>query len=148
MTSERIKKTTNFHDYAWRVLHNNGWQWLEDDQSDYTTFMLTILVTYKVNIYARVSMHNKHLQLDGHYGVLWLDAEYEYNDRPLSYTELDEMLYAIEQAEDNLIRIGMPFTEDYKFHSNDGRVRNRLASKNKTLRKKLNLEQQEIEDWE
>lgn len=147
--SKIVKKDDSAHSYMWRVFHDNGWQWVqEDSDEEYTTFMLTILVTYDVKIYARVSMHKNHLHLDGHYGVLWLDAEYEYHDRPLSYTELDEMIYAIQKAEENLVMIGIPFTADYKFHADTNRANERLTAKNKTLRNRLNLEQQENEDWE
>ena len=144
----RIMNNESARDYIWRALHDNGWQWINEDASDYSTFKMTILVTYNVYIYARVSMHSQHLSLDGHYGVLWLEAEYEYNDRPLSYTELDEMIYAIQKAEENLVNIGMPFTEDYKFHADTNRMNERLTARNKTTRKRLNLEQQENNDWE
>lgn len=134
-----------FHNYAWRTFADNGWAWNQKrsmEEDDYSVYEMTFLMTYKVTIYACVSMSPSHLSLDGHYGCLWLEAEYEY-DRPHSFGELNEMRAAIETAENNLLLIGIPFTPDYKFL---GKNRANKKRKNDAIRRRLNLEEQESKD--
>ncbi len=136
----------NFHGYSWNRFTHNGWKWEKEmslDQTDYDVFSMTFLVTYEVKVYACVSRVSGHLDLDGHYGVMWLEAEYEY-DRPHSKSELDEMVVGMSYAEDNLLLIGVPFVPDYKFISNE----TEKDIINTELRNKLNLEKQEEEDNE
>lgn len=133
------------HNYLWRTLHDNGWKWCMEERSDSkdrSTFTLTILVEYNVKIYARVAMNAEHLRVDGHYGVMWLDAEYEY-PMPIEYSEIEQMLYAIEKAEDNLLKIGVPFSNPC-FHGKN--VANKIR-RNDALRRKLNLDEVEEKDY-
>ena len=137
---------SKFHKYSWETLNHNGWQWEKKrsfDTDDYEVFSMTFLVMYDVKVYACVSTSRRHLDLDGHYGVLWLEAEYEY-DRPHSKCELDEMITGMALAETNLLLIGIPFTPDYKFIDNAD-TKMQLNAK---LREKLDLERQENEDFE
>ena len=133
-----------FNNYAWRTFADNGWEWNQKRsfEEDYDVYKMTFLMTYKVTIYACISMSSIHLCLDGHYGVLWLEAEYEY-DRPHSIGEIYEMRNAIEAAENNLLLIGIPFTPDHKFL---GKNKANKKRRNDALRRKLNLDEQEKVD--
>ena len=75
--------------------------------------------------------------------MLWLEAIYE-NERDgcLSYFDMKDMQSAIVYAEENLLRIGMPFTKDYRFKDDaDGEKKKR----NEELRQMYNLEELEKE---
>ena len=132
------------------ILCHNGWEWHHyntdwliqmDDCEDYDQYTLTVLgFMYHSTVRAVVSEHPKHLCIDGYYGILWLDvAKYE-NKPPYTETALKDMITAIEYAEDNLLKIGMPFTPDYKFHGRDKANKKR---RNDKLRKLYNLEELE-----
>ena len=133
-----------FGRYVLHSLCGNGWKWekalAEDDYEVYTLQVLSLM--YDVICYAYISVYEKHLKCDGHYGVLWLGVKHEYQDEneSLSESDLRDMLYAFEIAEENLIRCGVPFTPDYKFH---GRNKANMKRRNDTLRRKLGLEELE-----
>lgn len=135
-----------------RILGANGWDWRcyrndeysADENEEYECFTMWIHGGYKTLIRACVSEYPEHLCIDGHYGVLWLEAcEYE-NDPPHSENDLYDMIYAIEKAEENLLMIGMPFTPDYKFHGNRANRKRR----NDKLRRIYGLDEKEREDNE
>ena len=135
------------------ILSRNGWKWLsyESEYISTTTEYLQYAAeflgsSYSSTVVAIISGHPDHLNLDGHYGVLWLEAVYE-NEREgcLSYEDMEDMQQAIIYAEENLLRIGMPFTEDYRFHGND---KTGKAKQNKKLRESYNLEEIEKRDLE
>lgn len=134
---------------ALHILCRNGWKWhsllsdpLCEDNDEYFCYTNTFLGLYSTKIRACVSTHIKHLCIDGHYGVLWLEAvEYE-NDPPHSAHDLEDMLYAIELAEDHLLKIGMPFTADYEFR---GRNKANKKRRNDKLRRLYNLDELEKE---
>lgn len=137
------------------ILCHNGWEWHHyntdwlikmDDCEDYDQYTLKVLgFMYDSTVRAVVASHSKHLCIDGHYGILWLDvAKYE-NEPPYTETALKDMITAIEYAEDNLLKIGMPFTPDYEFH---GRNRANKKRRNDKLRKLYNLEELERRDNE
>lgn len=130
------------------ILSRNGWEWLSYEK-DYlsTTDNLT---QYKINILgdayastivALIADHPDHLQLDGHYGVMWLEAIYE-NDRNgcLSYEDMEDMQSAIVYAEENLLTIGMPFTPDYMFHGTNSEE---MKKRNGELRELYNMDELE-----
>lgn len=134
------------------ILGHNGWEWLvydndkisvTDDYCQYKAIFLGNL--YSSTVVAIVSAHPQDLSLDGHYGVLWLEAKYE-NDRNGCYSwgDMEDMMSAIENAEENLLMIGMPFTEDYEFH---GRNRANKKRRNDKLRRIYALTEKERNDW-
>ena len=135
------------------ILCHNGWKWLFYDKdklsvsttecSQYSAEFLGD--TYSSTVVAIVSEHTEHLGIDGHYGVLWLEAKYE-NDRNgcYSWDDMEDMMSAIENAEGNLLMIGMPFTEDYEFH---GRNRANMKRRNDKLRRLYGLAEKERNDW-
>lgn len=137
----------NFAIYALHHLCGNGWKWEHDHyEKELDTYTLTFLsLEYDVTCYARVSKYKKQLSLDGHYGVMWLEFEKEYKDQHNSESDLKDMLYGFELAEDNLLRCGVPFTPDYKFH---GKNRANMKRKNDAIRRKLRLAELEEKDGE
>lgn len=135
------------------ILGGNGWKWRHyntdeviqmDDTEDYFVYTMEFLGTYHTLVRAVVAEHSKHLCIDGHYGVLWLDAVKYECDPPYSENDLEDMLCALELAEENLLTIGMPFTPDYKFHGNAANRKRR----NDKLRKLYNLDELEKRDDE
>lgn len=135
------------------ILGGNGWKWRHyntdevikmDDTEDYFVYTMEFLGEYHTLVRAVVASHSKHLCVDGHYGVLWLDAVKYECDPPYSENDLEDMLCALELAEENLLTIGMPFTPDYRFHGNKANRKRR----NDKLRKLYNLEELEKMDDE
>lgn len=132
-----------------QIMTGNAWEWLCYDKDklseadEYTQYKATFLGrTYSSTIIAIISDLPDHLQLDGHYGVLWLEAIYEY-DRAHTYDELADMQSAISIAEQNLLTIGMPFTKDYGFHSKNAA---NMKRRNEKLRRLYNLDELEERD--
>ena len=141
-----MKGKLNFSSYMLHHLSGNGWEWKHDaDNDDYTTYVMTFLsIMYNVTCYAAVSEFSQNLSLDGHYGVLWLEFEYENNHHPATESDIKDMLYGFEIAENNLLNCGVPFTADYKFH---GKNRANMKRKNDALRRKLRLDELEERDY-
>ena len=130
----------------------NGWKWNQYDgwhEDDYEKYKATFLSTYAVEVQAVVSDCYKGMNLDGHLGVLWLEVT-DYPDccrdenNGYSFGDLEDMKYGIISAEENLVKLGVPFTPDYKFH---GRNKANLKRRNDATRKKLNMEHWEEEEW-
>lgn len=133
------------------ILSCNGWKWLcyEKDYisttDDYTQYAADFLGhMYSSTVVAIVATNPDHLDLNGHYGVIWLEAVYE-NERNgcLSYEDMEDMQSAIIIAEENLLRIGMPFCPDYKFHGKN--VANKKR-RNDKLRRLYNMAELEEKD--
>lgn len=134
------------------ILCGNGWEWHHyntdwliqmDDSEEYTQYTLKVLgYGYYTIVRAVVSEFSQHLCINGHYGVIWLDAAKYENNPPYEENALKDMIKAIERAEDNLIKIGMPFCPDYKFH---GRNKANKKRRNDKLRRLYDLERFEKE---
>ena len=135
------------------ILCQNGWKWhyhpndkimqlkgFNSMNDDYDLYTMSFLGNYKTKILACVSAHEKHLCNDGHYGVLWLEVVKYECKRPYCYSDLEDMMYALELAEDNLLRIGMPFVPDYDFHGEKAKDK---AEVNKALRIMYDLDAKE-----
>lgn len=136
--------TKYMHNYFWRVFHSNGWsiklakdfssQTREDEESLYE---ITLLEEYECTVTAHVVTDACQLNINGEYGVMWLNVRYEYQDEDgHCWRELEEMQGAIIDAEDNLLAIGIPFETNYVFH---GRNRANKKRKNDALIRKFNL---------
>lgn len=132
------------------ILERNGWKWLsyDDEKLSITTELTQYKADFLGNSYsstviAIISDRKKHLQFDGHFGVLWLEAIYE-NERNdcLSYDDMCDMQQAIIHAEENLLRIGMPFTPNYHFHGKN--IANKKR-RNDKLRREYDMEKLESE---
>lgn len=143
---------------ALHILCQNGWKWhhYPSDEvciakghtslanCDYELYTATFLGEYTSTVLACVSSHEKHLCNDGHYGVLWLEVfDYECG-KPYSYGDLEDMQFAIECAERNLLKIGMPFTKDYKFYCRD----EGMEQRNYELRELYHLDELEEKEME
>lgn len=131
-----------------KILGRNGWQFVRsgaketliDDYGAYKAVFLGRM--YESTVYAVISQYKKDLELDGHYGVLWLEAAYEYNHRTFTWNDLEDMEEAIKAAEENLLTIGMPFSKTYRFHGED---KERMERRNEEVRAIYNLDELEEE---
>lgn len=123
----------------WDTLNHNGWLIvIESDKPEfYDTYTMKFLLRYETLCFARVSTDRNGMDLDGHMGVLWIDAAYEYGS-PYTYESLSEMIEAIECAESNLLTIGVPFTAGYRFH---GEGVNEKQERNRKLREEWKLKE-------
>ena len=145
--------TKYINNYFWRVFHSNGWsvKYAEDFSSKNreeheSLYEITLLEEYEVTITAHVITDSYQLNINGEYGVMWLNAKYEYNNEEgYSWGELEEMQSAIIDAEDNLLAIGIPFEEKYEFH---GKNRANKKRRNDALIRKLDLKAKADHDWE
>ena len=131
------------------VLGKNGWQLLPPGSKetlieDYTAYKARFLgKNYFSTVYAIVSAYKKDLEIDGHYGVLWLEATYEYEQKSFTWGDLEDMEEAMRAAEENLLCIGMPFSKTYKFHGED---KLKMERRNEELRALYNLDELEEKD--
>lgn len=133
--------------YPLRIFCENAWDWSQDgDKDDYEdSFIYTaeFLGEYTTKIRAVVSADANHLwHHDGHYGVLWIEVESYECEPPYLDCNLKDMLHVIDMAEKNLLAIGMPFTPEYEFQSNQGNRKRR----NEKLRRIYGLEEKEKKD--
>ena len=141
--------TKYMHNYFWRVFHSNGWSHkfpadFDRDKEQEDLYEMTILEEYQCTVTAHVVTDARSLKINGEYGVMWINVEYEYNDEDgHSWSELNEMQDAIIDAEENLVKIGIPFESDYEFH---GKNRANLKRKNDALIRKLNLKEKAEHD--
>lgn len=143
-----IEKEPNFL----HMLGDNGWMWQTYKgwaDEDYYKYKSSFLNIYQTDVLAVVACSWRHIRVNGHYGVMWLEAV-GYPDcsrdenNGYSIGDLDDIRTGLILAEENLVRIGVPFTPDYKFH---GRNRANLKRRNDATRKKLNMEHWEEIAW-
>ena len=123
-----------------RLLGDNGWQWLsaESYEEDYAFYQATIYANgYFVRCLARVSDSHKGYRACGDYGVAWIECDIStYTSREyIGRDDAFEVLAAIDKAESNLLRCGVPFTKDYRFSKN----MYHKALRNNAIRKKLGI---------
>jgi len=150
MKKKRKPFVDYFHGFLY-LLSQNGWEWVAyDDETDYYKYVNTFLGTYSVKVRAVVFEHPGHLIVNGYFGVGWLEfVDYPdcTRDENIGYGfgDLADIIHGMELAEENLIRIGMPFVPDYKFH---GKNKANLKRRNDALRRKLNMERWEKEAME
>lgn len=146
---KRLEKEPNFL----HMLGDNGWMWQtykEWYDEDYYKYKCTFLNVYRTEVLAVVACAPHHLVTEGHYGVLWLEAV-GYPDccrdenNGYSFGDIQDILTCLEIAEENLVRIGVPFCPDYKFH---GRNKANLKRRNDATRKKLNMDHWEEIAWQ
>ncbi len=133
------------------ILCSNGWVWLccgedflsnTDELDQYKAEFLG--ASYSSTVVALVSRLPDHLKLDGHYGIMWLEAVYEIDrNNCYAYDDMEDMQCAIIKAEENLLKIGMPFTQDYCFHGKN--IANKKR-RNDKLRRLYKLAELEAED--
>lgn len=124
---EQYKVSQRFTDILWK----NGWKTSSLDD-DCEIFKLGITLDYDVDCYALVDNTKK---VSGEYGVYGIEVADPAGGTtpPIDWTRLEELLQAIECAEENLLVIGVPFISDYEFH---GAGKEEKADKNTELRRK------------
>lgn len=131
---------------ALTIMGRNGWEFISPGEKksildEGIQFKSTFLgKTYKSTIIAIVAQYKKDLDICGSYGVLWLEAAYEYKQPAYTWHDLEDMKECIIAAEENLLCIGMPFQKDYIFHGENVEEKMKV---NKTLRELYNLEELE-----
>ena len=126
-----------------RLLGENGWQWDSaksyDDGDGYSFYGARIDgFEYDVGCWARVSDGPAGYDTSGDYGVAWIECDLStYTIREyFGNNDALEIMYAIDHAETNLLKCGIPFTDGYRFH---GKNAHNKARRNVTLRRKLGL---------
>jgi hypothetical protein len=130
------------------ILGKNGWQLLppgskETSIEDFSAYKARFIgKNYFSTVYAIVSAYKRDLEADGHYGVLWLEASYEYKQPVFTWDDLADLEEAIRAAEENLLTIGMPFSKTYRFHGED---KLKMERRNEELRRLYNLDELEEE---
>lgn len=128
-----------------RLLGENGWQWSSEKSydDDYSFYEARILGSgYDVGCWARVSDGYKGYKACGDYGVAWIECDvstYTTADY-LDWNDAQEIMYAIDHAESNLLQCGIPFTAAYRFH---GKNTSNKVRRNAALRRKLGLKTKE-----
>lgn len=154
MKKEEIRKTTK--DSAPNFLHlmgDNGWTWQTYDGwagEDHFRYSATFLGLYHTEVCACVAANYKHIRVNGHLGIMWLEAT-DYPDcsfdknHGYDFNDLFDMLNCMILAEENLVRCGIPFCPDYSFH---GPNKANLKRRNDATRRKLNLEHWEEIAWD
>lgn len=123
-----------------RILGNNGWEWLSQQSigEEYSFYQATIYANgYFVRCFARVSDTHRGYDACGDYGVAWIECDIStYTSREyIGRDDAFEVLAAIDKAESNLLRCGVPFTKDYRFSKNQYNK----ARRNNAIRKNLGI---------
>lgn len=115
---EVLKKVRDFKSKINYELSMLGWDILFGGNrihEDFTEFTLTVdtyfAQPYKVLIVSQNSEYD--FKANNQFGVAWLDI-IEIDD--VSKNELDTMKMVFEKVEENLLKIGIPFDNDYKFN--------------------------------
>ena len=125
------------------LLACNGWQWdsQKSYEEDYGYYYAEICGNeyFNVGCWARVSDGAKGVKACGDYGIAWIECDIStYTSRDyLTVRDALEVLHAVENAENNLLRCGVPFTKDYRFH---GKNAANKARRNAAMRKKRRIE--------
>lgn len=124
----------------------NGWA--PEPQSEsfpiLDIFSATFTVSYRMSVYAFVSINSFGLDAIDHIGVAWLQVKFQDTDNAgeLTYYNATEIQKTIECAEDNLLKLGIPFVEHYEFH---GKNKVNKKRRNDSLIRKLDVKAYEDE---
>lgn len=123
------------------LLGNNGWLWNSEKsyQEEYVFYEARIMgLEYDVGCWARVSDGDRGYRACGDYGVAWIECDISTytSSEFITMHDVQEVTYAIDHAETNLLNCGIPFTADYKFH---GKNASNKARRNAAIRRKLRL---------
>ena len=135
------------------IMTNNCWNWRGRHIIPSTGEEDALLIEYRATftgmyyeseVAALVSENDDSLLEFNFFGVTRLEAYYK-PDPPYEWYELQDAQKAIELAEDNLLRIGMPFDPDFSFR---GRNKMNKIRRNLALRKKYGLPEYETKRLE
>lgn len=125
----------------YKRLTQNGWNYQAGD-GDFTQFQMTITAGYDYKCTAHVVRAPRELYEGGNYGVQFIEVECLDFDNSYTKAAIEDMLLAIELAENNLLLIGIPFDIDYEFTGNNA---GRKSRRNFKLRLEWKLEEIERE---
>ena len=142
------KKNVRF----FNVLTQNGWIPIFDEEykgeDTYAVYEFTLIAKfYKSRCFAHIAESVDSISIGGHLGVGWVVVEYECNDRPYGYNDLEDMKEAINCAEKNLLAVGMPFQDNKCFHGSEEEIAEKIK-RNNELREQLELEEIEKIYWQ
>lgn len=135
------------HKKFWYALNESGWithteKVIADHSNDHDTFKKDFLSDmYTTTVFAVIP---NSLNINGHFGISWLEAWYEYQDDALYWKELEDIQHAICLAEKNLLLCEIPFCDNKSFHGTKQEIRWKINRNNK-LRKKWQLDEIEKE---
>lgn len=135
------------HKKFWIALNESGWiihtkKDIADHSNAHSTFKKDFLSDmYTTTVFAVVP---NDLKINGHFGISWLEAWYEYQDDALYWRELEDIQHAICLAEKNLLLCEIPFCDSTSFHGTKQEIRWKINRNNK-LRKKWRLDEIEKE---
>lgn len=119
MTKEEVlKKVNDFHDKINYELLMIGWTLLSiynKIYEDFTNFTLTVNTyfgkPYKVLLVSQNSEYD--FKANSSFGIAWIDI---IEVDTISKRDLEEMKMVFDKVEENLLKIGIPFDNDYKFN--------------------------------
>lgn len=125
-----------------RLLGENGWRWdsQKSFQEEYSFYEARIFgCQYDVGCWARVSDGPKGFSASGDYGVAWIECDLsEYTSHEYyGHSDALEIMYAIDNAEKNLLKCGIPFVAGYRFHGKNASNKER---RNSAIRRKMRLD--------
>lgn len=132
------------NEFFFNIMTSNGWEYLGHKENDGEQYQMTFLSEYDVGVIASVAESWMDVQIAGSLGVLELDIGSYECKMPWMREELYWMISALNMAEDNLIKIGMPFTEKYRFSGKNAANNGR---RNQKLRRKYNIAELEEKAW-
>lgn len=136
-------KTNIYMDFFYK-LTKNGWMPNREEAYEmdgYHVYELTLIAqSYESRCFAYISEDKEGIHISGHLGVAFINVEYEYQDRPYSIADLEDMIAAINCAEKNLLAIGMPFEDNKTFHGTQEEIEEKVK-RNTELREKWNLDE-------
>ena len=132
-------------------LTRNGWFYSKENRSsttqDYSVYEFKLQSEYPCLIRAYIAENKEQMEMQGDYGVLWIEIvdiqgiTIKEGDLSLGFPDLKLMENALIYAEENLLKIGIPFTAHYKFHTKNA-IKNK---KNMTSRKRAKLNERKID---
>ena len=96
----------------------NAWHYLGLD-NDYLLFTAEFMANYTGIVRAEVITLPEKLSLCGHFGVYSLSLQSYECEMPYYTDDLEDMIQLIILAEENLLRLGIPFIPDYSFHGHE-----------------------------
>lgn len=140
-------KERKVHQKFWYALNESGWlihhdKVIADHSYDNNTYKKDFLsAMYTSTVFAVVP---NSLNINGHFGVSWLEVWYENQDDALYWKELEDMQHAICLAEKNLLLCEIPFCDSKSFHGTKQEIRWKINRNNK-IRKKWKLDEIEKE---
>lgn len=143
----KVKRVDFFH-----TLVKNGWMPTYDEkyvvEEALSCYHLTLIaIDYDRKCIAHIAERPESIMVSGHLGVSWMAVEYEYQDRPLTVSDLEDMIAAVNCAEKNLLAIGIPFQDNKNFHGTQEEIDEKIK-RNNELRKQWNLDEIEANNWE